>query len=657
MQEYIQDAKIIPFDQGRNTPMTNPVPYFDLDGSTKETFFTDEPYAYLYALRDNPFDQQQELVRLSDHAKTLGYRTVTSTWRKYLKSIKEATNLTTGTGQIKTLIEFSDPPGDLLLDSGDWIATDDAIFRHIQRTGETETACDHPIMPITRYRNIDDGSEKLQLAFKRGGDWRTNVIADKYTLASPQQIVKLADQGISVTSENARALIRYLQDVESLNYDTIPTVRSTSRLGWVSGGAEFLPYCSDIHFDGEFEFQQIYRAIKPTGDFQTWADTARSAMRQHVSIRIAMAASFASVLLSRINALPSFVHLWTGISGAGKTVIAMLAASVWGNPEMGQYTQSFNSTDVADEQICGMLSALPLVMDELQVAKDRYGKLRFSPYKIAQGVGRRRGKKTGGVQQTLRWHLFCITTGESPITDPEAGAGALARVVDVELDRQVIDLPEGQRIVGAINDNYGHAGKMFIDAIQQIPNKELLKRYNDIINQLAQATDGDLQSKQVATGAALLLGAELADEHILHDEQGRLTMHELAPFLLKDKEVSLSHRGLNWAMDFIGANSAKFQNGALERYGEIEGDHVYWIRTEFNRAAQEAGLDARALVSTWAKNGYILTHDSTDVKRFDIRHRIDGVRVRCIVLKMSSCDDAVNGEQEEWLIPPNTVPY
>lgn len=45
-----------------------------------------------------------------------------------------------------------------------------------------------------------------------------------------------------------------------------------------------------------------------------------------------------------------FVHLWGVESGTGKTVALMLAASVWGNPAIGQYVQTFNATQVGHEK-------------------------------------------------------------------------------------------------------------------------------------------------------------------------------------------------------------------------------------------------------------------------------------------------------------------
>ena len=86
-----------------------------------------------------------------------------------------------------------------------------------------------------------------------------------------------------------------------------------------------------------------------------------------------LAASFASPILSLVGSLPFFVHLWGVDSGTGKTVGLMAAASVWGNPALGSYIQTFNATQVGHERTAAFLNHLPMCIDELQLTKDSHG--------------------------------------------------------------------------------------------------------------------------------------------------------------------------------------------------------------------------------------------------------------------------------------------
>ena len=78
------------------------------------------------------------------------------------------------------------------------------------------------------------------------------------------------------------------------------------------------------------------------------------------------------------------------------------------------------------------MNHLPLIVDELQLARDGRGKLNFDVYALAEGVGRTRGNKSGGVDQTPTWQNCILTSGETPITGASSGAGAVNRVIEIE---------------------------------------------------------------------------------------------------------------------------------------------------------------------------------------------------------------------------------
>lgn len=185
-------------------------------------------------------------------------------------------------------------------------------------------------------------------------------------------------------------------------------------------------------FDGDANYSTIYKAISQKGSFEKWLNTAVKCRSDSITAQIMLAASFASVLISKIGGLCFFVHLWGVESGTGKTVALMLAASVWGNPAIGQYVQTFNATQVGHEKTAAFLNNIPMCIDELQLSKDSRGRSKFDVYQLSQGVGRTRGTKTGGIDKPPTWLLCILTTGESPLTADNSGAGAINRVIDIE---------------------------------------------------------------------------------------------------------------------------------------------------------------------------------------------------------------------------------
>ena len=157
----------------------------------------------------------------------------------------------------------------------------------------------------------------------------------------------------------------------------------------------------------------MFEAIRSRGSVEKWLETAKEVRGMSLTARILLAASFASPLLEPLNCLPFFVHLWGVDSGTGKTVALMVAASVWGDPTIGSFVKTFDGTTVGLEKTAAFLNNLPLCLDELQLAKDLKGRTNFDVYKLAQGVGRTRGNRSGGVDLTPTWRNCILTTGRA----------------------------------------------------------------------------------------------------------------------------------------------------------------------------------------------------------------------------------------------------
>ncbi len=598
--------------------------YFDYDSVTRETFDSPEAFEYIYN-RPDKFEQHIELGKLADAGRKVGVMDVKGRYHSYVQTV-------TGSRTIDySMTEFHDPPEGIELQVGKWNADDSGIYKQGPQ-GELIEACSHPIMPIERFKNVDTGMEKIRLAFRRGKQWQDNIVVDKSDLASPTRIIDLADHGISVTSENARPLIEFLQDAESMNYNLIPITRSTTRLGWIDNKT-FLPYDSEIVYDGDSSFAHLFKATQAEGDYKTWLETAREARRADVAVRIAFSASFASALLLKINSLSMFVHFWSPESATGKTVILMLAASVWGDPEMGRLVQSFNTTEVASEWTCAFLNSIPLIMDELQLARDRFGNLRFNVYKISQGVGKARGRKIGGIEQSSTWRLCCITSGETPLTSISDGAGAYARIVDVQIMDRIFALEDGQWTTKAIRENHGHAGRVFVEKLLEIGDEELQNRYSKILTSIK--GNDEIQDKQRMAAAALLLADDISDECIFQDDQGKLGFDELKPYLLTNDDTSPSKRCYEYITDWITSNKSRFGKDAQhDFYGFIENGWAYVIRSEFDKVLRQEGFSSRAVLSTWDKDGLIQTEERGGKTYYAIRKSFDGQRASFIAIRL-----------------------
>lgn len=599
-----------------------------------EDFATPEPYEKLYALRASPFVYEMAKEKMAANAALVGFKSFKSILQKFNKAQLDAKRR----NLIPNQTEFDGQS--IELNCGTWESMDWGIFRDLPNGGR-ECACAHPIMPISRLINIDTGEVKLALAFKPPGrekKWRTTIV-DKSTVSTARNITSLASQGISVTSNSASALVDYINDMENLNYDIIPEQKSIGRLGYVPGEG-FSPFVDGLVFDGDASFRNLYQAVTSSGSQTEWLKTAMECRRQSLTARIMLAASFASPILSMVGSLPFFVHLWGVDSGTGKTVALMLAASVWGNPAPGNYVQSFNGTQVGQERTAAFLNQLPMCLDELQLTKDSRGKSSFDVYQLAQGVGRARGRKNGGVELTPTWSCCFLTTGESPLTSISAGAGAINRVIDIECTAGSAVLTDGHRISGSLKRNYGWAGRDFVERLyrDEKTRETVQEIYNDNFRDLC---SGDSTEKQAMAAAAIITADFLASQWIFHDSMDDaadlvLDVKDIQEFLASKEAVSAGKRAYDWLCDWVASNVNRFFNTELppsgDCFGIIENNTAYINRSVFNKVVQEAGYSYAATLSYLKSNNLIETRG----RAFTKSKRINGVRSECVVLKLQT---------------------
>jgi hypothetical protein len=592
----------------------------------KDDFLTTTPYEALYAYHKEPFTHAAKMEELAAYSVSKGFKGFKTMYKKYVESLKAQS----GTIYIDNVTNFTNQP--LELNAGDWEADDSGIFK--KNGYNDEVACPHPIMPVERLVNIDTGEEKLQLAFRKGTIWRKIIVSK----------TELAGSGIAVTSQNARAFIQYISDMENMNYYLIPEKKSIGRFGYIPDEG-FSPFVDGLIFDGDANFKAMFQTVRSRGSETKWLETAAEVREMSTTAKIILAASFASVLLEPLNCLPFFVHLWGVDSGTGKTVALMVAASVWGDPAVGAYVKTFDGTVVGMEKTAAFLNNLPFCLDELQLAKDSKGRTTFDVYKLAQGVGRTRGNRSGGVDLTPTWRNCILTTGESPLTGTASGAGAVNRVIDIECKSAQAVIKDGMRISGAVKRNYGFAGRKFVERLYQ-PGviDQVSERYRELFRILS---DRDTTEKQAMAAAAIILADELACQWIFSGQQP-LTIEQVSEFLASKAAVSAGDRGYKYLCDWVTQNSNKLcgrsENPNIEVLGALEDGRAYIIRSVFERILQDAGYSTAAMISYLKQSNLIETRGRANTKG----KRINGIPTECFCLRLPSVelDDEADPDEQ-----------
>lgn len=600
---------------------------------TREDFLQGTaPYEAIESCRD-PFHKEQIKTLIGDVAKAVGVKNFVTLYKNYLKSLKMIEK-----GEfVENACNFEGQQFEL--NTGSWVADDFGISRPSYNGQGEEIACPHPIMPILRLENIDTGLGKVKLAFKRGNVWR-EVICERKLIASKNSIVSLSDYEIAVTSENAKHLVQYLSDVDSLNYDRIPAKKSVSRLGWVEDNS-FSPYVEGLEFDGEGSFKSFFESVGIHGSEEKWMELAKEIRSgENIIPKIMLAAAFSSALVQPCSCLPFFVHLWGG-SETGKTVGLMLAASVWANPEMGKFIHTFNSTAVAQELSATFVNSLPLILDELQIIKERKDFDQMI-YQLSEGVGKSRGEKTGGLKKVGTWNNCILTTGEQPITNNSSGGGAVNRIIEINCEDTKL-FSDPKRIVKVIKCNYGYAGKKFIRTIsdEKIMQEARICQHEffDILNKSFDDDEQNATEKQ-SMAASLILTADWLLTKYMFKDKNYIDPYELIKFLRTKASVDQNARAYEWLSNWVTQNRKKFistdddTKNIQEIYGKATIGEVAILNNVFNKSCIEAGFNPESF-RKWLKRKELINYTNGRTTK---QYRINGILSWCVSVKLDNLE-------------------
>ena len=603
---------------------------YKLEELTKESILSDTVMDYLIAL-PNSTDKTREIETLRGKAQQLRVlRAFNNVFKQknqdYIQNLKAQGGNTTN---------FTDSPYEELK-CGQWIADDTGVYK-LDYTATMQPikikASPIPVTVIERLVNIDSNTEKVKIAIFKDKKWQ-ELIAEKNTIVSKAKILQLANRGLEVTEDNAKNLITYLSDLLELN--NIPVHTGVSHLGWV--GNEFIPYSNEYSLDIDFEFKQKLDNIKSHGNYEEWKTHIRNLRRKSKALRFLLASSFASVLVKRININTFIVHLW-GKAGNGKTVAEMVCASIWGKPD-NNFISNLSNTTIANERLCNFYRNLPIFLDELQIAKTKYKNFDEMIYILTEGKGKERGTADNGIREQTSWQNIILLTGEEPITGDFSKEGVKNRVIEINENNTIIE--DGNEVVNFIQENYGFAGKDFIEKIQDI--EEVRKIQQDFVEKLNKI----IQYKKQVNAFSLILTADwIVSKEIFEDEP--LKLEEIKDYIRTDTDET--ERIYNMILDWFYENINKFSNstGIGEVWGKYEKNNneittIYVISKVLKDFLSDNNINFNGVKEKLLEADYLETRNC--VKEFTIPTDINGTKVRCIKINVKPEKSDIQFENE-----------
>ena len=487
-----------------------------------------------------------------------------------------------------------------------WIYSERGISIIEEKTQQPKCICRTPIILTKRMRN-ELGEEKIEVAFRRDGQWNTAIFPRTVVFQS-KSVTCLSDLGCTITSENAKQVVAFLQALEAENMETLELVDSTSHCGWQSKD-RFIPGLGgDLVLDVSPQMQSVASGYCKNGTPEQWAEGMRR-HRERPIFRAYLAASFAAPMLKLLGVRNFIFYNWAD-SGSGKTAALKAALSVWGDPN--RLMISFDSTKIALERRATFFCDLPFGIDERQSAGDRQGFLENLTYMLANGVGRARGsKEEGGVQNVLSWRTVALMTGEEPLMQNATKGGVSNRTLEV-YGGPFDDELQAVQMHQCCDENCGWAGPMFVSELIRLGTPILKEQYQRWLK-IASDILGAKKQAHAAAIAVLALADELSSGLIWHQgdedarQQAERMVREIARSVTESEPDDVNDRALQFVQNWVLTNWKNFQGADnAPIYGWIDGEQVCILSNCLREAMMGAGFSERKSLRAFAESGALL---------------------------------------------------
>lgn len=416
----------------------------------------------------------------------------------------------------------------------------------------------------------------------------------------------------------------------------------------------------------------IVAEYKERGSFEAWKKAAqryvvdRNGRYRGVPLLV-LGASVGGPILGRLANIESIIINIASHTGSGKTTVARLGASAWGNPN--GIKGSWHNTRVGVERLLGATRNSLTYLDESGILLEQGNKgvkdLGQMVYWIASSTGKGRGAKHGGMQKQETWGQVILSTAEIRLTSlpPFAGKGTQSRVIDIVEPPFGTNSPEIHQMIEEVESilvkNYGHLGMMMVGELASMAAEEVEEQFRKMSNVLEHkliesGLERHLVSRLSKNWSVVFMGltyvVKVLGLDLVQAQEVAIDSMLASAGLLKGDSLRFAVlRALqHWVManlitDGDGVNSARFEQKG--------------IAAEISKDGSEVRIIPQALVDLLADHGYQIpdikkltelleAHGVADYKVA----RIKNSPMRAYVISMKRLNDALeigNGDVED----------
>lgn len=558
--------------------------------NSEKTFMESWLYRGIYKIKENDITRFNNVdFLLQAKAKEIGGATVVKLYKDqkkaYFKKLDDEKKLAIPKtlavyGTVEGITNYTNlPEGVMNLDCGsNWIATDDGIY--INDGKYPRLVCRQPITITGILKSMNTGAEKVKLEFWDCGEWK-EIVVDKDTLASAQKITVLYKLGLSVTSNNAREVVAFLQDLldYSKKKNLIPITLTTEKMGWNEAKDGFIPYTvKDIQYEQTGILPWLWETLQSKGDRNLCYNTYRT-VRGIPMMDFVAAANFSAPLVGLLE-LEGFVANVYGPSRGGKSVTSKIGCSFWAKPGTeGHFMFGAENTVNSIEGILYVLSSLPFIMEDANNMSERRQKeLQTIIMKICNGIGKARMNRDMTLRILYIWKTVGIITSENRIVKDFHNNGSVNRVLLMR-GTNPEDCPyqknglEVSKLMEVFENNYGFIGRDFIEALLEIGREKLNARLKEIRKEVEEkAKELGKSAGQTLPVAVMLLADEIAEKHLFRDGK-RISVEDAVKWMSAVDEADQNRRFYERLEDTVIQNSGRFEGLGMT---ECTNNSQYW---------------------------------------------------------------------------------
>lgn len=466
----------------------------------------------------------------------------------------------------------------------------------------------HDVYPIRRVFSPHDG-ECMVMRLVLPQDPEREFLMPTSTAYKKEDFTKImVSNGVTFNSHGVNQFMQYFEKWGQYLVGSKEAETMRMQFGWTEDKDAFTTGMSEIRLNGEEVptspspyVKKLAKLIRPAGSYEVWKTAVEKLNMPGFELHaFGLLCGFGSPLMARHPKVTGVTVCFTGPSGNGKTGAMYSGLSVFMNPKEGSVLESTNNA------LTGRYLTLHSLMFGLDEVSNWDGEaVSDTVHKVSQGKAKIKMQGSVNAERELELSaaLMLVMTSNQPIADKLAGfktyaGGELARAIEFMMQRPkaLNDNPDlGPEIFSTIQQNYGHAGPMFIKACMKLGMVELDKRINKWMKRFQTDFRYDPMLRFYEGLMNSFVGGEIAVEAgILNLDIERIYQHVMREIIkiaddtfkavdvdysaLISEYINANHTGL---LVFNGDRVASEPRTALIGRGDVEEGVTYISKTLF----------------------------------------------------------------------------